>query len=150
MQKRTLKRVGLLTLTAALIGFSSLGLAQSKAIEALDTPHAAAVETTPAPQRSMANSLAADLDAYNQQATAGRVPGDRLPADNTTHHMADSVRDLSQDLDAYNSNATAGRVPETHMPANAAQPDTHPQAQALAAELNRYNDTGGSLASIDF
>lgn len=148
MQHRIAKNAILAGVLAGLAGFSSLGFAQSEALQALDAQQAEQNSASTA-YHPEADALAAELDAFNRQDTAGRVVGDRVPADQSSQHVSRMARQLSHDLDAYNASATEGRVPSTHMPATADQ-SPNPTSQALAAELTRYNETGGSLSAVRF
>ncbi|MES1930562.1 hypothetical protein SADO_14969 [Salinisphaera dokdonensis CL-ES53] len=151
MQNRTVTRIASVAVLASLLGFSTLGFAQSEAVEAMNARADQATTATTSPQaHPMADALAADLDAHNKQDTEGRLPETHVPADEAPQQVAQQTRQLSADLDAYNASATDGLVPSTHMPANADNHSADPQAQELAAELTRYNQSGGSLNSVRF
>lgn len=151
MQNRTFARISSTVLIAALLGFSGTGLAQQNAVHALDGQASTSTvdETTPRDQ-SLANSLAADLDAYNAQDNANRGPSTRMPKNHKSHRVARQIRELGNDVDAYNNSATDGRVPQTHMPAsNVAQASDHARAERLADRVAAFNQSGGDLSSVE-
>ena len=137
------------TLIAGLIGFSSLGFAQSEAIEAYNAQNAQPQTSSQVETHPMADQLAADLDAFNRQHTQGRVISHDLPAGNEQAEVSQTAMQLSDAIENYNAQASQGLVPETSMPADAT-PHSYPQTEALAADLTRYNETGGNLNALSF
>ncbi|MES1948280.1 hypothetical protein C84B14_13053 [Salinisphaera sp. C84B14] len=136
-------------LIAGLVGFSSLGFAQSEAIEDMNARNAQPQETASVETHPMADQLAADLDAFNRQHTQDRVVGQQLPQDYEPAQVSQTAMQLSDAIENYNAQASQGLVPETSMPADAT-PHSYPQTEALAADLTRYNETGGNLNALSF
>ncbi len=129
------------TLLAGLLGFSSAGFAQAKAIDALgqdsDRADRDAVEHT---DHSAANQLATALDEYNREATQGRVPETRIPANQAPQDVAEVTRELSARIDAHNN--TANPSMDTHIPAGQASEPAAPVIRQLSADLDAHNRTG--------
>jgi len=136
-------------LIAGLVGFSSLGFAQSEAVEALNAQEAEPATTTQVAAHPQADQLADELDAFNRQDTEGRIVGHRLTGDSQPAQVSQTAMQLSDEIENYNADASKGLVPETHMPAGTT-PNTYPHSQAIAAELTRYNETGGNLNALRF
>lgn len=149
MQTRHIARIGNAALLVALLAFSGAGMAQQNAVHALDTqPDAQAVDRADQGQ-SMANALASDLDAFNQQDNVNRGPSTRMPRNQPPQHVAQRIRELSADVDAYNANATRGRLPATHVPASqVAHAADHRRADELADRVAQFNRSGGDLSSV--
>lgn len=150
MKRSTLKIALHTTLISGLLGFSSLGLAQSEAIRALNNQGEAQPRRQSTPEYTQANQLGSALDAFNRQDTRGRIPGDALTSGGQSQQVSHEARELSAEIDAYNANASKNLVPETRVPTDEHNPTVSAQAQELAAELTRYNATGGSLSSVRF
>lgn len=150
MQNRNIARIGSAALVAALLGFSGTGLAQQNAVHALDNQ-----TSTPSTHdgaghgQSMADALAADLDAFNRQDNVNRGPSTHMPQNHERQQVAQQIRELSADVDAYNANATRGRLPETHVPASqVAHAADHHRANELADRVTQFNRSGGDLSSV--
>ncbi|ROO25178.1 hypothetical protein [Salinisphaera orenii] len=137
---------------AGLIGFSSLGFAQSEALSELgDRANAnQATAAQSAPEYPQAQELATALDEYNRQDTEDRIPGHRLDDSHAAPEVTQVARELSSEIEAYNASASEGLVPSTSMPADDGGRGPTPDAQELAAELTRYNASGGSLSAVRF
>ncbi|MES1951428.1 hypothetical protein S4A8_11246 [Salinisphaera sp. S4-8] len=136
-------------LIAGLVGFSSLGFAQSEAVQALDAQNAQPQANATVASHPQADQLAAELDAFNRQDTQGRIVGNGLASSDQSADVSRTAMQLSNEIENYNAQASEGLVPETHMPAGTTV-HTYPQTEALAAELARYNETGGNLNALRF
>ena len=147
MPHRSLIRIGTFAVVAALAGFSGTGFAQSNALRALDNTQAETSAAGRAASHPMAEELAASIDAYNRNARADKVTGDR-DADAAAAILQNNgeARQLAHELDEYNARAGNSLVPDTRVTDNADGHAPYETADALATRLTRYNETGGSLA----
>lgn len=154
MQHSTITRIGAAALIAGLVSFSSAGFAQQEALEALNAQAEAdqtdaAANSHHALADTLADTLAADLDAYNRQDNFDRGPSTHMPQDHTPQRVTHRIQRLAADLDAYNAAHTHGRLPQTHVPASeVAQSVDYSRADNIAHRLARFNESGGDLSSV--
>jgi len=129
---------------AALVGFSGTSLAQSKAIESLNTQPTQTNTFDTVEHHTKADQLSAALDRFNTQDEASQGLQTRSAGSQAPQQVSGVARELSHEIDNYNATASNSLVPQTHVVASETDHKATPVAQQLAAELTTYNRTGGS------
>lgn len=131
---------------AITLGFSGASLAQSNAIDALQssTEQTNSEAAAPASDHPLAERLSALLDAHNNAwraddgASDPAAQADRAPQD------LQRAQQLSETLDARNNRYTTSPAQENDNAAGGASYSAYPLAEDLSARLEAYYHSNGS------
>ena len=147
MNRFTTKRFIGTALVTGLIGFSSVGLAQSHAIDEYRADNSTSAPSQAATQQAhpIANAISNDLTAYEQRSRDNAIGAPRDGVSAQEHAVPARIVNLRSDLDAYYGENSFQNKPASDIPV--ARQET---ARQLSENLARFEESGGTLSAVNF